>query len=70
MNRTIKEATVKRYHDETHGQLREHFQQFLIAYNFAKLTLPNVSRPSSPRWIIRRLRPITSHTLSTPVKIT
>lgn len=36
MNRTIKDATVKRYHYETHEQLREHLAQFLIAYNFAK----------------------------------
>src|SRR5215213_3526382 len=36
MNRTIKEATVKRYHYETHEQLKEHLAQFLAAYNFAK----------------------------------
>ena len=36
MNRTIKDATVKRYHYETHEQLKEHLAQFLIAYNFAK----------------------------------
>jgi len=36
MNRTIKEATVKRYHYETHDQLKEHLAQFLTAYNFAK----------------------------------
>jgi transposase InsO family protein len=36
MNRTIKEATVKRYHYETHDQLKEHLAQFLAAYNFAK----------------------------------
>ncbi len=36
MNRTIKDATVKRYHYETHQQLREHLAQFLAAYNFAR----------------------------------
>jgi hypothetical protein len=36
MNRTLKEATVKRYYYETHDQLREHLQTFLMAYNFAK----------------------------------
>jgi transposase InsO family protein len=36
MNRTIKEATVKRYHYETHQQLKEHLHQFLMAYNFAR----------------------------------
>jgi transposase InsO family protein len=36
MNRTIKDATVKRYHYETHDQLQEHLAQFLSAYNFAK----------------------------------
>jgi len=36
MNRTIKDATVKRYYYETHEQLKEHLAQFLAAYNFAK----------------------------------
>ena len=36
MNRTLKEATVRRYHYETHDQLREHLDAFLAAYNFAK----------------------------------
>ena len=36
MNRTLKEATVRRYHYETHRQLREHLAAFLDAYNFAK----------------------------------
>jgi len=34
MNRTLKEATVRRYHYETHDQLREHLVTFLAAYNF------------------------------------
>jgi len=36
MNRTLKEATVSRYHYATHQQLREHLYNFLNAYNFAK----------------------------------
>jgi len=36
MNRTIKEATVKRYYYETHAQLKEHLSQFLMPYNFAR----------------------------------
>ena len=33
MNRTIKEATVKRYHDESHQQLEAHLHDFIAAYN-------------------------------------
>jgi transposase InsO family protein len=36
MNRTIKEATVKRFYYETHDQLRGHLADFVSAYNFAK----------------------------------
>ena len=36
MNRTLKDATVKRYHYESHGQLRQHLQLFLDAYNHAR----------------------------------
>ncbi|NYF80027.1 hypothetical protein HDF17_002347 [Granulicella arctica] len=36
MNRTLKEATVKRNYYQTHQQLKEHLQTFLMAYNFAK----------------------------------
>ena len=36
MNRTIKDATVKRFYHETHDQLREHLANFVAAYNFAK----------------------------------
>ena len=36
MNRTLKEATVKRYHYQSHDQLRRHLADFLAAYNFAK----------------------------------
>ena len=36
MNRTIKEATVKRFHYESHDQLRTHLADFMAAYNFAR----------------------------------
>lgn len=36
MNRTIKEATVKRFHYEHHDQLRTHLTDFIAAYNFAR----------------------------------
>ena len=36
MNRTIKDATVKRYFYETHDQLRAHLRDFVDAYNFAR----------------------------------
>jgi hypothetical protein len=36
MNRTIKDATVKRFHYDSHDQLRTHLTDFLAAYNFAR----------------------------------
>jgi transposase-like protein len=36
MNRTIKEATVKRFYYQTHDELRGHLTNFVAAYNFAK----------------------------------
>ena len=36
MNRTLKEATVQRYHYQTTAELNEHLQAFLLAYNHAK----------------------------------
>lgn len=36
MNRTIKDATVRRYYYDTHDQLRAHLQLFLDAYNYAR----------------------------------
>ena len=35
MNRTIKEATIKRYRYDSHDQLRTHLTDFMAAYNFA-----------------------------------
>ncbi|MCW5734178.1 MAG: IS481 family transposase [Enhydrobacter sp.] len=36
MNRTIKEATVHRFHYETHDELHVHLADFVSAYNFAR----------------------------------
>jgi hypothetical protein len=36
MNRTLKEATVRRYHYESHRQLESHLAAFVDAYNFAR----------------------------------
>ncbi len=35
-NRTIKDATVKRFHSDDHDQLRTHLADFMAAYNFAR----------------------------------
>jgi transposase InsO family protein len=49
MNRTLKEATVRRYHYDSHDQLRHHLAAFLDAYNFAKrLKTLKGSRPLNP----------------------
>jgi transposase InsO family protein len=36
MNRTIKDATVKRYYYENRDQLRQHLQLFIDAYNYGR----------------------------------
>jgi transposase InsO family protein len=36
MNRTIKDATVRRYYYESHDQLRQHLSEFVAASNFAR----------------------------------
>lgn len=36
MNRTLKEATVRRFYYANHDQLREHLQTFVAAYKYAK----------------------------------
>ena len=60
MNRTLKEATVRRYHYETQAQLREQLEAFLNAYNFAKRL--KTLRELTPyehickAWAVKRLR--------------
>src|ERR1700722_4784493 len=36
MNRTIKEATVKRFYYDNHEHLRRHLGDFVAAYNFGR----------------------------------
>ncbi len=36
MNRTLKDATVKRYFHETHDELKRHLADFIAAYNYAR----------------------------------
>jgi transposase-like protein len=36
MNRTLKEATVKRFHYDNHDQLRKHLDNFVAAYNYVR----------------------------------
>ena len=36
MSRTIKEATVKRYHYDSHAQLTAHLHDFIDAYNYGR----------------------------------
>ena len=36
MNRTLKDATVKRYYYKTHDELRTHLDHFVQAYNYAR----------------------------------
>ena len=36
MNRTLKDATVRRYYYGSHDQLRRHFQLFVDAYNHVR----------------------------------
>jgi transposase InsO family protein len=36
MNRTLKDATIRRYHYGSHDELRHHLQLFVDAYNHAR----------------------------------
>ena len=65
-NRTIKDATVKRYFYETHDQLRTHLR-FVDAYNFAR-RLKTLRRPHPIRVYLQSLdfRPETVQSLSAP----
>jgi len=67
MNRTIKEATVNRYHYDSHDQLRAHLVDFVTAYNFARRL--KILKGLSPlrihlQHLDKRVRPI--HSRSDP----
>ena len=36
MSRTIKDATVRRYHYDDHGQIERHLYDFVTAYDFGR----------------------------------
>ena len=36
MNRTIMDATAKRYHYDSHAQLTAHFNDFINVYNYGR----------------------------------
>ena len=40
MNRTIKDATVKGYHSDSHDSLRRHLGNFIDADNYARRLKP------------------------------
>jgi hypothetical protein len=42
MDRTIKDATAKRFHYDNHEQLRRHRQDFIEACNFGRRLKPAV----------------------------
>jgi hypothetical protein len=44
MKRTLKDAEVKRFHYETHDELRTHLADFALAYNLA----PAAEDPEGP----------------------
>lgn len=48
MNRTIKDATVKRFHYDDHDQLRRHLDDFIAAYNFGRRLKTLKGRASHP----------------------
>lgn len=49
MNRTLREAAVRRYPSETHEPLEAHLAVFLDACNFARRLKPcAASRPTKP----------------------
>ena len=62
MNRTIKEATIKRYHYKAHDPLVRHLAEF-VAYNLARrLKTLNGLNPLRVRWTLEperfRLNPL------------
>lgn len=56
MNRTIKEATVKRYHYDSYAQLTTHFQAFIDAYNYGRRL--NTLRGLTPARCPANVRPL------------
>jgi transposase InsO family protein len=53
MNRTIKDATVKRFHHDDHEQLRRHLADFIDTYNFGRRS--KTLRGLTPAEYIRKI---------------
>ena len=53
MNRTIKDATVKRFHYGDHEQLKKHLADFIDAYNFGR-RLKTLKGPTPYEFICKR----------------
>lgn len=53
MNRTIKDATVKRFPHDGHNQLRRHLRDFIEAYNFGR-RLKTLKGPTAYEFICKR----------------
>lgn len=68
MNRTIKDATVKRYYYDSHDQLRHHLGDFVAAYNFGLKTLKGLTPYEfiCKRWTIEPERFIVNPTHQMP----
>ena len=54
MNRTTKEATLKRYYYDDHRQLETHLADFIAAYNYARRL--KTLRGLTPCELIRKAR--------------
>ncbi len=52
INRTIKDASVKRFRDEGHDQLRQYFADLVAAYNFARRLKTLLLLSVSTAWIL------------------
>lgn len=56
MNRTIKEATVKRFHYDNHAQFGAHLADFIAAYNFDRRLKTLGSKPIEDIDLTRQIR--------------
>jgi hypothetical protein len=63
MHRTLKQATVHRYHYGSHAQLKQRLHAFLMAYNFAKhASLPGKQYSLLAERLRRQVAPSYRHT--------
>ncbi len=67
MNRTIKDATIKRFHYEGHDPLRTHLAGFMAAYNFAR-RLKTLSGLAPCEYITRIWTSEPDHLIDDPIR--